>query len=98
MSFDELDISLGENIQHAPKGRSMSRSKPISSAKISLKKRIELEDQFFKINYYFGGALEIEIEKIIPQLIEKFKDKDEDQDMDMSFDMGDMVGMVNSKS
>lgn len=59
-----------------------------------MKERIQIEETFFKINFYFGGTLENEIEKVIPQLIEKHKDKDDDDDMMME-GMEDMVGMVS---
>ena len=59
-----------------------------------MEQRIKIEEAFFKINYYFGGSLETEIQKVIPSLIEKFKDKD---DMDMGMDMGEFAGMVKIK-
>jgi len=88
----DLDIELESTPQprsskiKAPKSAIKSKS----SVQMSLQQRIKIEDTFFKINYYFGGTIETEIEKVIPDLIERFKDK---EDMDMS-DMGDLAGAV----
>ena len=78
----DVNISLEDE---SPKPSSNNTS----SKKITLAERIEIENTFFKINYYFGGTLETEIEKVTPKLIEKYKDKD-----DMDMDMGEFAGMV----
>lgn len=68
-------------------------SKTKSSVKLTLEQRIKIEQTFFKINYYFGGTLDTEIEKVIPDLIKQFKSK-EDMDMSGMSDMGDLAGAV----
>ena len=84
----DLNISLGETPK--PKKSNIKRRQSKIRSNLTLTQRIQIEEAFFKINFYFGGALETEIQKVIPRLIEEFKDRDEDADMDL----GDMAGMV----
>jgi hypothetical protein len=89
--MDEINISLGGS---SKPNKSSSRNRGSNAqpkSNLTLEQRIEIEKTFFKINFYFGGCLETEIGKVIPRLIEQFKDKD---DMEMDMDMGDMAGMV----
>lgn len=91
-SMEGINISLEEIPKPNQSTIKNRRSKMASKAKskMTLKERIQIEETFFKINYYFGGTLETEIEKVIPRLIDQFKDKDDD----MGMDMGDLAGMV----
>ena len=92
--MDELDLDSLEQEIRAMEGKANESTPPEpvpeESESIDLKKRIMIEDEFFKISFYYGGVIQKEIDEIIPALIEKFKDKDEDEDDDM----GDLQGLV----
>lgn len=88
-----MNISLGDTPKPNTSRIGKRQSKLKRKGGLTLKQRIEIEETFFKINFYFGGTLETEIEKVIPQLIAKFKDKDDEDEMDMP-GMEDMIGMV----
>jgi hypothetical protein len=97
-SMEGIDISLEptpqartSNFQGSKGAKGGSRGKPTKT--LTLEQRIKIEDAFFKINYYFGGTLDTEIEKVIPELIKKYKDK-EDMEMSGMSDMGDLAGAV----
>ena len=87
-----MNISLETTPKPKVSNIRQRQSKLKGKSALTLKKRIEIEETFFKINFYFGGTLDTEIEKVIPRLIDQFKEKD---DMDMSMEgMEDMMGMV----
>jgi hypothetical protein len=84
----DMDISLEDTPK--PKKSDIRKRQSKVKSNLTLGQRIQIEEAFFKINFYFGGSLETEIQKVIPRLIEEFKDRDEDD-----MDLGDMAGMVN---
>ena len=96
--MEGLDISLEPTPK--PRGSKISKrqsnttSKKSPPSNLSHEQRIKIEDTFFRINFYFGGCIESEIERVIPQLIEQFKDK-EDLEMSGMAGLGDLAGAVD---
>lgn len=82
--------SQSKRISQAQRG-SRARPSTVKQGPVDLARKVKIEDAFFKVNYYWGESLDNEINKVIPQLIERFKTK---EDMDDSMDMGDLAGMV----
>lgn len=64
--------------------------KEVNKSGLSAEQKTKIEEEFFKINFYFGNSIESEIKDVIPLLITQNKDPIDEEDMDM----GDMAGIV----
>lgn len=89
-------LTGGGRSQKISGGSKAQRVSQVGAGAVDLGRKVKIENAFFKINYYWGEALGHEIEKVIPELTEKFKTKDDGDDMmDSAISgMGDLAGMV----